>query len=74
MVAEADFALRQAWALCPDMGDVVFRYVNFLAAHNRVKEAVLVGEASAHLPGMQIGKGAGQLRDLIKQLKSRSPA
>jgi hypothetical protein len=74
MMAEADFALRQAWALSPDMNDVVFRYVNFLAAHNRVKEAVLVGEASAHLPGMQIGKGAGQLRSLIKQLKSRIPS
>jgi hypothetical protein len=74
MMAEADFALRQAWALSPDMNDVVLHYVNFLAAHNRIKEAVLVGEAARHLPGLQIGKGAGELRDLIKQLKARSPS
>ncbi len=71
MMAEADFALRQAWALSPDSGDLVITYVKFLAAHQRVKEAVLVGEAAAHLPGLQIGKG-GKLRDLIRQLKARS--
>jgi hypothetical protein len=68
MAREFEFALRQAWAICPDSPDVVFRYVNFLSDRNRIGEAVLVGETASHFPGMQIGRG-GQLRDLIRKLK-----
>jgi hypothetical protein len=68
MSQEADFALRQAWALGPDLPDAAFYYVNFLAARNRTAEAVLVAEATSHLPAMQMGRGA-QLRDLIGKLK-----
>jgi hypothetical protein len=68
MAEGADFALRQAWALGPDLPDVVFRYVNFLAGRKQITEAVLVGETASHFPALQMGSGA-QLRDLVRKLK-----
>jgi hypothetical protein len=68
MAEAADFALRQAWALGPDLPDVVFRYVNFLAGRKQITEAVLVGETASHFPALQMGSGA-QLRDLVRKLK-----
>jgi hypothetical protein len=68
MAEGADFALRQAWALGPDLPEVVFRYVNFLAGRKQITEAVLVGETASHFPALQMGSGA-QLRDLVRKLK-----
>src|ERR1019366_6341572 len=39
MAREADFAFRQAWALCPYSPEAVFRYVNFLLGQKRVADA-----------------------------------
>jgi hypothetical protein len=42
---EADFAFRQAWALCPDSPEVALRYINFLANDSRrVDDAILVAK------------------------------
>jgi len=68
MAREADFAFRQAWALCPYSPEAVFRYVNFLLEQNRGAGALLVAETSAQMPVMQ-GKDGDQLRALVEQLK-----
>src|SRR5882724_656808 len=49
MAREADFAFRQAWALCPDRTEGVFRYVNLLMDQNRVADALLVAETAADM-------------------------
>jgi thioredoxin-like negative regulator of GroEL len=42
MDREADFAFRQAWALCPNSWEVFLRYVDFLANRSRVDDAILI--------------------------------
>ena len=39
MAREADFAFRQAWALCPDSPEAVYRYVGFLKNQKRLADA-----------------------------------
>jgi hypothetical protein len=68
MAHEADFAFRQAWALCPYSPEAVFRYVNFLLAQDRGADALLVAETAAQMPSMQ-GKDGEQLRNLVEQLQ-----
>jgi len=68
MVQEADFAFRQAWALCPYSSEAVFRYVNFLLAQDRGADALLVAETAAQMPAMK-GRDGEQLRALVKQLQ-----
>ena len=68
MAREADFAFRQAWALCPYSPEAVFRYVNFLMAQDRGADALLVAETAAEMPSMQ-GKDGEQLRNLVSQLQ-----
>ena len=69
MAREADFAFRQAWALCPYSPEAVFRYVNFLLEQKRAGDALLVAETAAQMPEMK-GKDGEQLRALVKQLKT----
>jgi hypothetical protein len=64
----ADFAFRQAWALCPYSPEAVFRYVNLLLGQNRAADALLVAETSGKMPAMQ-GSDGEQIRALITQLK-----
>jgi hypothetical protein len=68
LVKEADFAFRQAWALCPYTLEAVYRYVNFLVSQNRVGDALLVAETALKIPKMK-DFYADQLRILIEQLK-----
>jgi Tfp pilus assembly protein PilF len=67
MADAADFAFRQAFALCPYSPEVVFRYVDFLMGQNRGADALLVVETAVKMPSMQ-GEG-GQMRVLAKQLE-----
>jgi hypothetical protein len=69
MAREADFAFRQAWALCPYSPEAVFRYVNFLLEQKRVADALIVAETATQMPSMQ-GRDGEQLRALAKQLKT----
>ena len=66
MAREADFAFRQAWALCPDSPEAIFRYVNFLMQQKRPVDAMVVAQAALDLskPGSD-----GTLRALVEQLK-----
>jgi hypothetical protein len=66
MAREADFAFRQAWALCPDSPEAVYRYVNFLLEQNRGSDALLVAETAAEMPE---SKANGQLRSLVQNIK-----
>ena len=68
MAREADFAFRQAWALCPDSTEAVFRYVALLMEQKRVVDALLVAETAAQMPSMQ-GQDGQQIRDLVVSLK-----
>lgn len=72
MTREADFALRQAWALCPYSPEAVYRYVDLLLAQNRAADALLVAETAAQMPAMQ-GQDGEQLRALIQKLKAMPP-
>jgi hypothetical protein len=65
---EADFAFRQAFALCPYSPEAVFRYVNLLLSENRSADALLVAETAGKMPAMQ-GRDGEQVRGLITQLK-----
>ena len=65
----ADFAFRQAWALCPYSPEAVYRYVNFLLARDRAADALVVAETASQMPAMQ-GQDGEQLRALAKQLKT----
>jgi hypothetical protein len=61
----ADFAFRQAWAVCPYSIETVFRYANLLISQNRRADALLVAETAAKMPQM---KGNGQLRAFVTAL------
>jgi len=67
MADAADFAFRQAFALCPYSPEVVFFYIDFLMGQNRGADALLVVETAVKMPLMQ-GEG-GQMRVLAKQLE-----
>jgi len=68
MASAADFAFRQAWALCPDSPEAVFRYVNLLVQQNRFADAVTVAGTAAQMPTMQ-GRDGAQMRALVEQLE-----
>jgi hypothetical protein len=69
MAREADFAFRQAWALCPYSPEAVFRYVNLLIEQKRVADALVVAETAAQMPSMR-GKDGDQVRALVSQLRT----
>jgi hypothetical protein len=68
MNGAADFAFRQAFALCPYSPEAVYRYVNLLLSENRTADAILVAETAAKMPQEQDLKGE-QMRSLVTQLK-----
>ena len=49
MLRAADFAIRQAFVLCPGSPEAVFRYVNLLLGQNRLNEAIVLVEAAVRL-------------------------
>ena len=61
----ADFAFRQAWALCPYSLETVYRYGNLLTSQNRRTDALLMAETAAKMPEMN---GNGQLRAFVTAL------
>ena len=64
MAREADFAFRQAFAVCPYSPEAVFRYVNFLIEQKRVSDAMLVAQTA-----LQVDSQHPQVRDLVQNLK-----
>ena len=68
MVREADFAFRQAFALCPYSPEAVFRYVQLLKSEHRNADALLIAETAARMPSLR-AEDRAQLQDLAKTLK-----
>jgi hypothetical protein len=64
MKSEADFAFRQAFALCPVSPEAVFRYVKLLLADNRTADALRIAVVAHKLDG-----GNKQLADLVRRLR-----
>jgi hypothetical protein len=64
----ADFAFRQAWALCPYSPESLYRYINLLLSEGRTADAILLAETTVKMPSMQ-GENGEQLRSTITQLK-----
>jgi hypothetical protein len=65
MSSAADFAYRQAWALCPDAPEAIFRYVQFLMSANRTDDAITVARA-----GLEVNPQLAQISDLLKNLEN----
>jgi hypothetical protein len=68
MIKEADFAYRQAFALCPGLPEVVFRYTTFLVNQKRAGDALAVAETAVALHKGE--PDADQFRTLLNNLKS----
>jgi hypothetical protein len=68
MMREADFAFRQAFALCPYSPENVYWYVNFLLSQNRLSDALLIAEVATEMP-QRLRIDGGQLNKLVEQLK-----
>jgi beta-lactamase regulating signal transducer with metallopeptidase domain len=64
MTQAADFAFRQAYALCPGSPEALYRYVNLLVGSNRVTDALLLAETS-----LKIEPDNRQTQGLVDQLK-----
>jgi hypothetical protein len=63
MRAEADFAFRQAFALCPYSPEAVFRYVNLLVSADRLDDAFRVAGAA-----QTFDPGNSQLENLVTEI------
>jgi hypothetical protein len=68
MTKEADFAFRQAFALCPTSPEALFRYVNLLVNSNRADDARLLAVTSLKLDPQNAG-----VKSLLEQLKNFTP-
>lgn len=64
MIKEADFAFKQAFALCPYSPEAVFRYSDFLVNQKRQPDALLIAQTASRL-----NPSNNQLKDLIRNLK-----
>jgi tetratricopeptide (TPR) repeat protein len=65
LLQEADFAFRQAFALCPDSPEAVFRYVELLLQLKRMDDALLVAQTC-----LKVDPDNGQVRGLVENIKS----
>jgi hypothetical protein len=68
MAREADFAFRQALAMCPYSSEVVFRYGQFLISRGRILDAILVAETAEQMPLLRESSRV-QFHNLAEQLK-----
>jgi hypothetical protein len=66
MIKEADFAFRQAFALCPSSLEAIFRYINLLVSlgPGRIEDAQRIAATA-----LQLDPGNGQLKNLLQELE-----
>jgi beta-lactamase regulating signal transducer with metallopeptidase domain len=64
MTKEADFAFRQAYALCPYSPETLYRYVQLLVSNSRFDDAILLARTSSKL-----GPSNGQFQMLLAELE-----
>jgi hypothetical protein len=60
----ADFAFRQAFALCPYSPEAAFRYINLLISQGRIEDALMLAQTAS-----DAAPSNGQFRNLIQELK-----
>ena len=65
LLKEADFAFRQAFALCPSNPEALFRYVTLLLQSHRFDDALLIAETF-----LKVDPQNKQARGLLDNLKS----
>ena len=65
---EADYAFRQAYALCPTSPEVLFRYVDFLTTQRRFDDAILIVRTTLRLTPAD-DHFYDQYENLVMQLK-----
>jgi tetratricopeptide (TPR) repeat protein len=65
LLKEADFAFRQAFAICPYSPEAVFRYTQLLLQINRMDDAVLIAETC-----LKLDPHNEQVHGLLENLKS----
>ena len=65
MNKEADFAYRQAFALCPTSPEALFRYTTLLTTANRVDDAILLAETT-----LKVEPKNSPVKGLLENLKS----
>jgi beta-lactamase regulating signal transducer with metallopeptidase domain len=65
MTKEADFAFRQALALCPVSPEALYRYVSLLVSSNRAEDAILLAETTLKLDPKNV-----QVKGLLENLRS----
>ncbi|MGO9199718.1 MAG: M56 family metallopeptidase [Limisphaerales bacterium] len=68
MTKEADFACRQAYALCPVSPEGLFRYVQLLLTLNRLDDALLLAETT-----LKLDPENAMVKTLLEQLKNIKP-
>jgi hypothetical protein len=73
MTRAADFAYRQAFALCPYSPEAVYRYVDLLKGQKRISDAILVAETAAKFHPRE-GFDAASFRKLAGELKPAAGA
>jgi hypothetical protein len=66
MAKEADFAFRQAFALCPYSPEAVFRYANLLLEQGRKKDALLLAQTAE-----RVDPRNGKFSDLVHDLENK---
>ena len=64
MLKEADFAFKQAYALCPYSPEALFRYVNSLVTAGRIDDAILLATTT-----LKLDPDNTQIEALIKELR-----
>jgi hypothetical protein len=64
LLKEADFAFRQAIALCPYSPEAVFRYANLLVSQKRLDDARLVAET-----GLKFQPDNASIKGLVENLR-----
>lgn len=65
MAKEADFAFRQALALCPYQSDTVGRYVNFLFQEKRFDESVMIARVA-----LKFNSDNKEFQEWVKQVEA----
>ena len=65
LASEADFAFRQAFALCPYSPEAVFRYAQLLLQTQRFDDALLVAETCS-----KVDPANSQVRGLVDAIKN----
>jgi hypothetical protein len=66
---EAEFAFKQAYAMCPSSPEALFRFVNLLLLADRVDEALLLAQTS-----LKVEPAVGRLKSLVAQLEQMKKA